>query len=482
MTNNFNRLFPIGDGIQAWKPGGVGDEVTSFETLVTRFVNQSMLGQLDQTISSPTASEREKAKAASLKNQDIPAGYTYFGQFVDHDITRDETPLSEAGPVHGAMKNQRTPTLDLDSVYRGKLMDNLFEIGIGEENRFPDLPRGADGSKASIGDDRNDENAIVSQIHLAFLLAHNELVRRARREKIQKPFEEAKRILTWLYHWIILRDFLPRVVRDDVLELALDNKDTDFSNRPINFNLTSSQIPAEFSVAAYRFGHSMVRNSYQTNDFGVSGAGFGVFIDLFDGGDSANPDLAGKRKLRPSSTIQWDWFLEMDSSQSPLFPQRAERIDTKLSPALAKLHEGGGINNVLAARNILRGVRNEMPQSTNVANQVNGFLNDLKPGFGKPLLPDQLKTQSILGGMLESLWIYILAEAEHEGNNKLGLVGSTIVAFTFIQLLKNTKNSYFNVSQDWTPDSEFLLTNEDNKDPADWGLASVIRLSGLRVN
>ena len=53
----------------------------------------------------------------SLDNANIPAGYTYFGQFVDHDLTLDTTPLSQQNVDPYATTNFRTPCLDLDSIY-----------------------------------------------------------------------------------------------------------------------------------------------------------------------------------------------------------------------------------------------------------------------------------------------------------------------------------------------------------------------------
>ncbi len=50
-------------------------------------------------------------------NVSVPAGFTYFGQFVDHDITLDTTALQEIIVDPLAVRNFRTPMLDLDSLY-----------------------------------------------------------------------------------------------------------------------------------------------------------------------------------------------------------------------------------------------------------------------------------------------------------------------------------------------------------------------------
>src|SRR2546425_1212613 len=50
-------------------------------------------------------------------NTAIPTGYTYLGQFIDHDVTFDPTSLRETLVDPLALQNFRTPKLDLDSLY-----------------------------------------------------------------------------------------------------------------------------------------------------------------------------------------------------------------------------------------------------------------------------------------------------------------------------------------------------------------------------
>ena len=48
----------------------------------------------------------------------MPAGYTYLGQFVDHDLTMDDTDVGLGDDVTPAELVQgRSPRLDLDSLY-----------------------------------------------------------------------------------------------------------------------------------------------------------------------------------------------------------------------------------------------------------------------------------------------------------------------------------------------------------------------------
>src|SRR5690606_6976451 len=135
--------------------------------------------------------------------------------------------------------NFRTPRLDLDSVYGlgPDAQPHLYkhdargftgELVVGSFNGFPalelDLPRSREGH-ALIGDPRNDENAIVAQIHLAFLKVHNLLVRTARGMAETSPdpeeqknaaqpsvlFERARNTLRWLYQWLVWHDFVRRL-------------------------------------------------------------------------------------------------------------------------------------------------------------------------------------------------------------------------------------------------------------------------------
>src|SRR6202521_1088218 len=119
----------------------------------------------------------------------IPALYTYLGQFVDHDITFDPASSLQRQDDPDALTDFRTPAFDLDNVYgRGPddqpyMYDgtNGFLLGSklqgGSDPKATDLPRNnANPSRALIGDPRNDENAIVSQLQGLFLRFHNRSV------------------------------------------------------------------------------------------------------------------------------------------------------------------------------------------------------------------------------------------------------------------------------------------------------------------
>lgn len=479
--------------LSPWVPAGVAED--QLESHFLDFANEAM-------VEAPGHSPSEIANDSGLRealdaqfDSTIPAGYTYFGQFIDHDITLDVTPLSDADVDPEKLHNFRTPRLDLDCVYgrgpedqpylfehdsTGKMTGHML-IGKVEGTEFPDLLRNSAG-RAIIGDKRNDENAIVAQIQLAFILAHNELVHRAGElgfaQSGEEAFKQARATLCRLYQWIVWHDFLKRITDSQIHECAMQ-RDVGCGGRSIwrqgldDIYKWRNQpfMPVEFSVAAYRFGHSMVRNSYQTNSSATAGAGFGTFIPLIDITASNDDDLSGFRPLAAKRMVQWDWFLQMLSSSGP-FPQMARKIDTRLSNALTHLREDlvnpGSIKNVLAARNLVRSVRMGLPSGRDVAKK-----------FGvAPVSLDEDEPQA--------LWYYILKEAEVlvNGNagQRLGTVGSLILCATFAGLLKGDPLSWINIEPDWTPDQDPLLEQNDNQDPGDWTLASIIRISGLPVN
>ena len=120
-----------------------------------------------------------------------------------------------------------------------------------------------------IGDPRNDENLIVAQTHLAFLKFHNRVMDTlpqgaGNSGDEDRPFGRARRTVRWHYQWLVLNDFLPRVLDRAVLNDIRNNgrRFYDFDAAPFGGR---PFMPLEFSVAAYRLGHSMVRETYDYN-------------------------------------------------------------------------------------------------------------------------------------------------------------------------------------------------------------------------
>src|SRR5215210_4810100 len=142
-------------------------------------------------------------------NDTHTAGVTFLGQFLDHDITFDPTSslLSQVDPT--TVTNFRTTRFDLDSVYglgrraNPHLYDQTSPDGIKlliDEEAPKDVPRNSQNI-AITGDPRNDENLIVSQLHLAFLKFHNAVIDTLPGGDPSKVFDEAQKLVRWHYQW-----------------------------------------------------------------------------------------------------------------------------------------------------------------------------------------------------------------------------------------------------------------------------------------
>lgn len=406
-------------------------------------------------------------------NSSIAAGYTYLGQFIDHDITFDKTALDRTGAVDpDTIHNNRTPSLDLDSLYGGgpAVSPQLYEpdgarlrVGMciesrdGDDRVVPaipnDLPR--ENRRAVIADPRNDENLAIAQLHLAFIKFHNSFVEQLGAAFPTLPagalFARAREATILHYQRIVLRDFLPRIVDPNAIQQVLLNGHSIFHTAQHHL------MPIEFSAAAYRFGHSMVRPVYDWNrvfhqhEGAVAAATLELLFEFTQFSGSAPGDelpFFGHGDTLPSNWAV-DWRLMFDVEENPppeLFVvNRARKIDTNMALALKSLPEflAMGITDPallsLACRNLLRGRLLALPHGLEVAQAM------VATGLPHEMLTlDQLRSGPHGAtlervGLLETppLWYYILREAELNGGEPLGPVGSRIVAETIVALIRN---------------------------------------------
>jgi Animal haem peroxidase len=229
-----------------------------------------------------------KDGADAEENLSVAAGYTYFGQFIDHDLTFDSTSslnTDDIGTNGRIPSNLRSPRFDLDSVYgdgpdaQPFMYDDdgaslLFKNGNTNQANSPfpeatqDLMRNHKG-RAIIGDKRNDENSIVCQIQLAFIKFHNAVVAKLKTPELKSAalFEAARREVRWTYQKLVIEDFLPRVVKMEVLKDLQTADSIDYRDSLYALYTADKRVnlPREFVVAAYRFGHSGVRTGYRLN-------------------------------------------------------------------------------------------------------------------------------------------------------------------------------------------------------------------------
>jgi hypothetical protein len=433
----------------------------------------------------------------------IPAAYTYLGQFIDHDLTFDPASSLQRQNDPDALIDFRTPRFDLDSVYgRGpddqpylyadgrkfQLGDALTGDALGQPLNAHDLPRSsATPARAIIGDPRNDENVIVSQLQGLFLRFHNKVAN----DHSTASFADVQQEVRFHYQWVVLNDFLATIVEHDVLHQILPHLH-EGSNVRLHppqlafYHFTNDMfMPLEFSAAAYRFGHSMVRPIYRLNttlgvdpptpDDPVNGRQF-IFHP-----DDDTQSLNGFRAFPSTWAIEWNLFFDMGDHLPNVGVkrlQRAYKIDTSLVNALGRLPTSFGFPEdlrSLAERNLLRGLSMGLPSGQDVARAMGApIIDDDHLKVGKATEESQATNPRLVDIRdfgpefigKAPLWFYVLAEAQQQFKKddtpiRLGPVGGRIVAETFIGLLLGDPHSFLNQSPEWKPNRSGTFTMAD---------------------
>jgi hypothetical protein len=425
------------------------------------------------------------------ENSAIVAGYTYLGQFIDHDLTFDQTSQLREFLTKEQLKdliNFRTPRLDLDNVYGRGPDDQPYmydpdglHMLLGERmsgNPFDaaavQLPRGPNG-RALIGDPRNDENRIVAQLHCAMLRFHNRVA-----DVMPAPdFQAVRQQVRWHYQWVVVTDFLRTIINAETYNSVFpDPYHPHFKIARLKDGI--DLMPVEFSVAAYRFGHSMIRPQYRLNTSIAR-------RPIFSTGTDDAADLGGFRPIPADWAIDWQFFVDLEHGQSPATtdalddpitrkPQHAYKIDTSLVSPLRALPAAVASNpSILALRNLERGQTFALPSGQSVARALGEEpIPDAELVIGKatgdPSDPQTPIATIGKGGFAGNcpLWTYVLAEAHitswakaPAGREKrlipiqLGPVGGRIIAEVFAAILKTDPTSYLSAASRFSPRAEF---------------------------
>ena len=145
---------------------------------------------------------------------------------------------------------------------------------------------------------RNDENQILSQFHVAMLSFHNNLV-----DALGiRNFTRAMNTVIKYYQWVILHDFLPLFCGQAVIDQLLAGKGKVYDP---GARVAAPIMPVEFSTAAYRFGHSIIRNAYSINPV-ISPNNKNARNTLFAGVGGATGDPGGGgRSADPGRGPAW---------------------------------------------------------------------------------------------------------------------------------------------------------------------------------
>jgi hypothetical protein len=450
VANRFGRM--LGRLSAARWPGDAVDELS------TRVIAE------EETEPTPEGQRDEE------ENDDIDAGVTYVGQFIDHDLTLDARRDDLTTPVDPfTLTNTRTPSFDLDSMYGAGPQGSpqLYEAdgvhmrlgapltGATTDPGAVDLPRNPQTGSALLGDPRNDENRIIASLHQIFLRFHNMLADqlaashpRATRARI---FAETQRLVRLHYQWAVLTDFLPSIVGRDMTRAVLPSMNVS-RNAPrlATYDPCTMNMPVEFAVAAYRFGHSIVRPIYRIN------TAVAARLPVFSLTGDPTRDLGGFRPSPSNFAIDWSFLFHMEGRRRIGRPQASYKIDNSLvfQLGLLPLPDTGAGPASLARRNLLRSMQLGLPSGQDAARALNS----------RPLRDDQI----LIGKAVEDpeegmaitevsrrfagsapLWTYLLAESTANSFNvhhgridgdqiapmRLGRVGGRIVAEVFVGLM-----------------------------------------------
>ncbi|UAA38953.1 peroxidase [Paraneptunicella aestuarii] len=400
----------------------------------------------------------------------VELGLIFFGQFIDHDITLDDSSSLSSNNVPSKVDNVRTPTLDLDSVYgEGPeaspylYKDGLYLLtGADYAGNFTDeqwlrlaakdLPRNPLGT-AIIGDPRNDENRVISQMQLGFLRFHNAVVDslkdRPGAPTGSKLFEDARRVATWHYQWVVLNHFLRTICGDWIVDDILANGRKIYVPEYEADGDVEPFIPIEFATAAYRFGHSMIVEKFRVQQGEDQ---FPLFGDRYGNGFTPLPNLR--------AVVDWETLLDSGNGDF----ERAGQLDTKLASTLLNLPflpaELPAFERSLATRNLLRAQSFLIPSGEQVANLMIQY-------GAKEITSEMIEHVSEAAKRLGDLdkgtplWLYLLQEGQTIGrmNNDgkfergegLGPVGARFVAETIIGLMELDDRSFLGTNRNWSP-------------------------------
>lgn len=466
------------------KPGDVPD-MRKF-----RFSRMGAKGTaIDRATLSGLAKAMTDSPGGDSSGPTVPAGYTYLGQFIDHDLTLDKTALSTTSQVTiDTLLSGRSPALDLDCVYGmgpdnaedSKFYSDGIRLKTGTTAASPDLlnagvtlpprdgydlPRvGQGGTKQArraplIPDPRNDENLIVAQTHLAMIRFHNRVVDKiAATTPSADLFSKARELVVKHYQWMLATDFLPRIIDQSIINDVFTNGRKFFEKDATPSHMPT--MPIEFSVAAYRLGHSMIREQYNWNRiFRAGGATSASLVLLFQftgtsGTLSPPPSTPNDRESGDFEQLPSNWTVDFrrlynftevgraDLTPPEGAPNITMKIDTQLVNPLKNLpHGSAGVPSStppeelnLAFRNLIRANMVELASGQQMAALMGiAPLSAAKLTQGLPAALKSVGTQT-------PLWYYILREAELNGGKLTG-VGGRIVAETFHRAMEGSAHS-----------------------------------------
>ena len=426
---------------------------------------------------------------------EAPAGFTYLGQFIAHDLSFERVTVQPGRLRVGAVAQQRSPTLDLDSLYavgfgsdevawqadEAKLRLGRTVAAGGQPARDDlDLPREPNG-RAIIPDKRNDENLAVAQTQVAFMRFHNAIVDTLDDGlNAEGRFNQTRDLVTRHYQWIVWHDFLPKVCDESVIADVIARGRLAFETGAAHGDGTVPKLPIEFSVAAFRFGHSMLRTNYDWNaamDDGAATLDVLFTLSATSGGLTTGIPSTAVADFRRLYDFGGDGHAGLGSEDDPGF-NFAMRIDTALNartgalPAASFSQPGDPPPTDPKLANLaFRDMGRASGRRMATGQEMWAFLNALDPEI-EPLTDDDLRNgmggariTRLLPADVDAivqhtpLWFYILREAEVHGG-KLHGVGARIVVEVVHRAIEASSTSIFD-GTGWepTPGGDFRMTD-----------------------
>ncbi len=380
----------------------------------------------------------------------VPAGLTYLGQFIAHDLSWNQERLDSGGDDIAGVLSHASPSLDLGVLYGDASTDvpradDGVKLCIGTTlgGERDDLPRRVEDGLARIGDARNDENLAVAQLHVAFIKFHNAVAQYLHEiDPVFYDLATVRRVVVDAYHQIVVGDFA-RTLIDDYAFMPLFRDDKPRRVHARDGDPGPVFIPIEFATAGFRFGHSMVRERYQWRDGDPRTVGLAQLFEK----TARNGSLRGAApRLDGGWGIDWRRFFPLDAALRPELFNWARPIDCALSERLRML-PGGEVDaadssaaTALAFRTLARGRNLRLASGQAVARELRvrfGLRSGELPAMDRSVLQRLAGKRAQLFSVMEQhdliddtpLWLYVLIEAELLGNGeRLGPVASRLVA------------------------------------------------------
>lgn len=365
----------------------------------------------------------------------IPQGYTYLTQFLMHEIASREG------------VNQRSWKMELDSLYgEGAMIDGAgrFVCRQPAGDIIADLPRRQPDKKALIPEFRNDDHLIIAQLHLLFQQFHNrvmevmEKIIYSENIAVNNLFNQTKQYVTATFHRIVNEDLLPKLTHPAVYEYYRSKN----SNSYIYIDPSEPELPYEMTHAALRFGHSMVRKSYNLNT-NHSDAKNTKLEKLFElTGEHSCSAYCGADK---SLSIQWGLFFNVNNE---VITEKSALINPHIANPLTSV--GPRQQNIIRL-SFLAGINKNLPSGQALAQRlINigagdlGVQSELRlhTKWANADIKKELDNHQLWDNTPLLLFILIEAEGPDSGGQRLGPLGSILLceAIRASMQLKNNKN------------------------------------------